>query len=150
MACQCLGVLGQSPANVEDVRGLPLAKTERVKRWLLGLPVNDDVLWNALCMVLPSVADHDPAFAKLILDPDTWKAVVRTDASLTNEEKAQRLELIRRGYFCHVLNNALLHVLGALANNHFDLRFLGPSSLGGQLYRLDAPLPFRPTDVAIR
>ena len=85
----------------------------------LGLPVNDAVLWNALCMVLPSIADQDPVFATFVLDPETWKAIVRPDGRLPHNEKAKRLELIEIGYFRHVLNNALLHVLGALANNHF-------------------------------
>ena len=70
-------------------------------------------------MVLPSLANDDPAFGTFALDPETWKAIVRTDASLSNSEKTNRLVLIEIGYFRHVLNNALLHVLGALANNHF-------------------------------
>jgi hypothetical protein len=118
MACRfCPGVFGESPENVVGVRTQP--PTKELKRSLLRLPVNDPVLWNALCMVLPSLANDDPAFATFVLDPETWKAIVRADASLTNDEKTKRLELIEIGYFRHVLNNALLHVLGALANNHF-------------------------------
>jgi hypothetical protein len=52
-------------------------------------------------MTLPFVADADPAFAKKALDLSTWKNVTP--------------------WFEHVANNALLHVLGALANNHFML-----------------------------
>ena len=110
--CYCPGLLGQSPENVVDVHRLLPTKTEQMKRWLLGLPVNDAVLWNALCMVLPSIADQDPTFATFVLDPETWKVIVRTDTNFTNAEKVKRIELIEIGYFRHVLNNALLHVLG--------------------------------------
>ena len=70
-------------------------------------------------MVLPSLANDDPGFATFVLDPESWKAIVRADASLTSKETVRRLELIEIGYFRHVLDNAMLHVLGALANNHF-------------------------------
>jgi len=115
----CPDVLQVWPESVEEVRAALVANIDRVKRWLLSQPVADSGLHNSLCMVLPSLADVDPLFAALALDPETWKSVARTDPELTNQEKAERLKLIEVGVFPHVLNNALLHVLGALANNHF-------------------------------
>jgi hypothetical protein len=82
------------------------------------IPGEDCALWNALCLVLPWIADVDPAFATMALDKDTWRTLTVTNHALTAEQRSDRLRLID-GYFGHVLNNALLHVLGALANNHF-------------------------------
>jgi hypothetical protein len=72
-----------------------------IEAWLLSLDAMDGRLWNPLCMTLPFIADVDPAFAKKALDLDTWKNVTP--------------------WFEHVVNNALLHVLASLANNHFML-----------------------------
>lgn len=85
----------------------------------MGLPVDNCGLFNALCMVVPLIADIDPAFAKLALDPETWRSVVMADATLSDHAKQERQKTIDQGFLRHVLNNALLHVLGALANNHF-------------------------------
>jgi hypothetical protein len=99
-----------------------LGRVEDVKRWLMGLPL-DCQLANSLCYLLPFVADADPAFVKLALDPDTWRGVVRADRGITEEERTKRMKLVDGYWFCHVLNNALLHTLGGLANNHFlDIR----------------------------
>jgi hypothetical protein len=95
-----------------------LGRVEDVKRWLMGLPL-DCRLANALCYLLPFVADADPAFVKLALDVDTWRGVVLADRGLTEAERAERLHLVGSRWFGHVLNNALLHALGGLANNHF-------------------------------
>lgn len=96
------------------------ARQHDARRWLLALPIDDCRLYNALGMVLPTMADIDPAFAKLALDPATWRALIQADDNLTPEQRARRLRLID-GHFGYILNNALLHVLGALANNHFLL-----------------------------
>ena len=113
----CLRVLGR-----RDAAAVPsdefLARLPEVKAWLMGLPVDDSPLWNSLCMVLPAMADADPAFARLALDPETWRALVLADRKITEGQRGKRLRAID-GIFGHVLNNALLHVLGTLANNHF-------------------------------
>ncbi len=75
------------------------ASIPAIEAWLLSLDAMDGRLWNPLCMTLPFIADVDPAFAKKALDLDTW-----------GETNA---------WFEHVVNNALLHVLASLANNHF-------------------------------
>ena len=85
----------------------------------MSLPVDSPELANALCMVLPFIADADPTFAKLALDPETWHSLVLADRDISEEERTKRLQLVEGLWFGHVLNNALLHVLGALANNHF-------------------------------
>lgn len=97
-----------------------LGRVEDVKRWLLGLPL--DCQWaNSMCFVLPFLADADPTFVKLALDPDIWRGIVVADQSITEEDRAKRLRFVDGEWFAHVLNNALLHALGGLANNHFPV-----------------------------
>jgi hypothetical protein len=95
-----------------------LGRVEDVKRWLMALPP-DCQLANSLCCLLPFVADADPAFVKLALEVDTWRGVVLADQGITEAERAERLNLVDSLWFARVLNNALLHALGGLANNHF-------------------------------
>jgi hypothetical protein len=90
-----------------------------VRRWLMRLAVDSPELWNSLCSVLPLIADADPSFAKLALDPETWSNLVLNDRGISEEQRAKRQQMIDGQWFGHVLNNALLHVLGALANNYF-------------------------------
>ncbi len=77
------------------------AAIPEIETWLLSLDTMDGRLWNPLCMTLPFIADVDPAFAKKALDLNTWGKI--------------------HPWFEHVVNNALLHVLASLANNHFML-----------------------------
>ena len=91
-----------------------------VQSWLMSLPLDSPELCNALCYILPFIADVDPRFAKLALDADTWRTLTLNDPNTTANERETRLRMID-GCFAHILNNALLHVLGALANNHFPL-----------------------------
>lgn len=104
------------PDPVEELRRV----LPEVERWLMSLPVDESLLWNLLCMALPPISDLDPAFAKLALDPETWRTIVLSDREIDEETRSRRLKAID-GYLRHVLNNALLHVLGALANNHFEV-----------------------------
>ena len=102
------------------------------------IPVEDCALWNALCMVLPWIADVDPGFARMALDKDTWRTLTVTNHALTAKERDERLRLID-GHFGHILNNALLHVLGVLANNQFlEIRhYLNhPNLRGGYTYHM--------------
>jgi hypothetical protein len=91
----------------------------KIQRWLMSLPVDSLERANGLCMVLPLIADADPAFAKLTLDPEEWRGIVLADRHITEEQRAKRLKCVESQWFAHVLNNSLLHTLGALANNHF-------------------------------
>jgi hypothetical protein len=104
-----------APVNFDEGRAL----LPEVRRWLLGLSVTSDRLWNSLCSVLPAIADLDPAFVKFALDPQTWRTLVLADRKVEKEEKEERLKFLDGYWFGHVLNNALLHVLGALASNRF-------------------------------
>jgi hypothetical protein len=98
--------------------GMPIGLTLAEKqRWLMNLPF-DPHLWNCLCAVLPVNTDADPAFAKLALDSDTWHQIIESNAALSTTERTKQLSAFH-SYFPHVLNNALLHVLGALASNRF-------------------------------
>jgi hypothetical protein len=105
-----------------------------VRRWLMSLPVDSPELANALCMALPLLADTDRNFAKLALDPDTWRSLVLADRDISEEQRTKRLKMVDGLWFGHILNNALLHVLGALANNSFMMieEFLNhPFLVGG-------------------
>lgn len=117
------GILSQM-RGAEDVIPDPVEELRRVlpeaERWLMSLPVDESLLWNLLCMALPPISDLDPAFAKLALAPETWRTIVLSDREIDEETRSRRLKAID-GYLHHVLNNALLHVLGALANNHFEV-----------------------------
>ncbi len=98
-----------------------LAALPRIKPWLMSLAVDDSVLLNGLCMILPLIADFDPPFVKLALDPETWRSLVMSNADVPEEQRQMWLEAIDHGHFRHAVNNALLHVVGALANNNFML-----------------------------
>jgi hypothetical protein len=104
------------PAALKDPTRL-----SEIRSWLMHLPVDSAELANALCMALPFVADADPAFAKLALDPETWRNLVLADRDITEQQRSKRLKMVERSWFAHVLNNAILHVLGALGNNNFRL-----------------------------
>ena len=117
-ACCWLRYMGTQDYFSEEnfVAALP-----KIKTWIMGLPVDDCLLYNVLCMVLPLIADIDPPFAKLALDLDTWRSVVNANAALSEKQRQKALGMIDHGYFRHAVNNALLHVLGAIGNNHFML-----------------------------
>jgi hypothetical protein len=122
------------PASFGDLeRRLP-----EVKRWLMSLPVDESLLWNALSYVVTPIADLDPAFAKLALDPETWRTIVQGDRTIDEMTRSRRLQVIDGAWFPHVLNNALLHVLAAMANNHFEVvvDFLDHPCLVGHYTRL--------------
>ena len=97
------------------------ARLAEVRRWLMSLPVDSIELANMLCMALPLIADADPAFAKLALDPDTWRGLVLNDREISEEQQAKRLKCVDGPWFAHTLNNALLHTFGSLANNNFTM-----------------------------
>ena len=88
--------LGKEITEEDSCAAIPV-----IEEWFLSFDAMDGRLWNPLCMTLPFVADADPAFARKALDLKTW-----------NNERLP---------FRCVINNALLHVLGSLANNHFML-----------------------------
>jgi hypothetical protein len=124
--------------NDEDRMREFLAKLPQIKSWLMTLPVTDCMLSNAMCMVLPFLADVDPLFVGLALDPDTWRSIVISHPTASEDERQRRLGAIQHGYLRHGMNNALLHVLGSLANNHFMLvrDYLGHPCLYGNYTHL--------------
>ncbi len=126
-----------APANpVEGLRrDLPEAR-----RWIMSRPVDGSDLWHLITVGLVPIADQDPAFAKLALDPETWRAVVLADRGIDEEIKVRGLAMVD-GVFRRVLNNALLHVIGALACNHFEsiLGLLDHPDLPGGSYTTMMP-----------
>jgi hypothetical protein len=105
--------------NIEDEEQDLLAMLPKIKEWLLGLAIDGDVLLNAACMVLPIMADVDPPFVKLALDPQTWRSMARANATVSEETRQKWIDHINHGRIRHAMHNALLHVFGSLANNHF-------------------------------
>jgi hypothetical protein len=110
-----LRAAGKADAEKEDL----LAVLPEVKTRLLGLAIDGSVLANAFSMIVPFIADVDPSFAKLSLDPETWRCLVRGNATISEEQRQKWLASIDDELFRHAINNALLHVFGSLANNHF-------------------------------
>ena len=119
MVLHCPAFRGELPADGDDPWEWFAARADAARVWLVGLPANTDVLANSLCILLPFLADFDPAFARLALDRETWRATTLADRTLTDDERAKRLRFVASNWFGHIINNALLHVLGQLANNHF-------------------------------
>jgi hypothetical protein len=106
---------GANPGNDRE------ALIARLPDWFLGLAVDEAMLWNALCSTLPLLVDPNPDFIRQALDPETWRSIVLTKPGLTLRDRARKLAFLDGYWFGHVLNNALLHVLGAAANNRHDL-----------------------------
>jgi hypothetical protein len=90
------------------------------KRWMLGASAQDSNLHNCLCIVLPCIANHDSVFARMILDVDAWRGRIQSNPAICDAERAQELAAVDGRAFRNVLNNSLLHVIAALANNHFS------------------------------
>ena len=99
-----VGCVGELPARLPEVR-----------QWLMSLPVDSTELANVLCLGLPFVADADPAFAKLALDP-SHVAEPRPQRSRHHRGRADEAAQMvgRASGSATLLNNALLHVLGLL------------------------------------
>jgi len=109
---------GPGPTAPDIMDELRLCLPE-ARRRILALQVDESYLWNLLCVALVPIADLDPAFARLALDGATWRAIVLGDREIDEGTRGRRLAAVD-GSFRRVLNNALLHVIGALANNHFE------------------------------
>ncbi|MFM8273040.1 MAG: hypothetical protein ACKODX_12000 [Gemmata sp.] len=109
----------QLPGEGEDPWDWLAARADGARAWLTALPVNTDTLANSLCILLPFLADLDPPFARLCLDRETWRVATVADRTRSDDERAKRLRFCGGYPFGQILNNALLHVLGMLANNHF-------------------------------
>lgn len=139
----CGPYCGTFPDLPTALENLP-ARLPEFRQWLMSLPADSIELANMLCMALPFIADADPAFAKLALDPETWHQIVLADRNITEEERTKRLKCVESQWFGHVLNNSLLHVLGALACNHFLLieEFLDHPFLCGGYSHLFGPYVF--------
>ena len=118
MVLRCPAFGDEVPAGGDDPWDWFAARADAAKGWLAGLPANTDTLANSLCMLLPFLADLDPAFARLCLDRETWRVATVADRTLTTDEREKRLRFVDGNWFGHIVNNALLHVLGQLANNH--------------------------------
>ena len=106
----------------EEVEGDPIeflnSRTPAARTWLLGLGVDHPDLGNSLCFLLPLLAEGNPQVVNEMLDPETWRALVLDEAGITPIARVEKLELVDV-VLPRYLNNALIHVFGSLANNHF-------------------------------
>ena len=96
---------------------------EASKRFLLDGSTDDVGYYNEYIAILAALADGEPAFVKGMLDPGAWQERIESNPKLSDEERPRQLQRliapVPRGYFRLVMHNALLHVIGALANNRF-------------------------------
>lgn len=107
--------LGEKP---DDPLGTIISNPHGFGERLLEIPVDNSALWNALCLTAPILADADPAVLRRLLDPETYRKIVQADRDVPPETHQERLRILGK-WFGHVLNNALLHGIAGLANNHF-------------------------------
>ena len=119
------GILDQLPSLWNRDSDRPMEITERdlpiIKNWLVNLPVDDCALHNALSTVVPLLVDWDLEFVSAVMVRETWSELVHRDQCLNAHAKYTKLRFTDGECFGNVLNNALLHVLEALAANHFEL-----------------------------
>jgi hypothetical protein len=101
--------------------GVPYRRVDQIVDWLLSLPLDDARLWNSLCILLPVVAMQDEQRAWELLNPQFWANRLSGDENWTplKDSKMDAEEYIRSVWFNNILNNSMLHVLAALANNRF-------------------------------
>jgi hypothetical protein len=88
-------------------------------------------------LVPPLLVDADLAFVLRALGMETWRGIVLGSPGLTPAEGVWRLAVLDGVLFQTVLNDALLHVLGAMANNRFgDIAALmrHPNLIGGYMH----------------
>lgn len=88
--------------------------------WLLGLGADHPNLGDTLCCLLPLLAEGNAEVVKEMLEPETWRASVLAEGITTPEVRTIRLRMID-DQLPRYFNNALLHIFGALANNHFEV-----------------------------
>jgi hypothetical protein len=97
---------------------------EATKRFLLAGSTEDSCYYNEYIWMLAALADSEPDFVKTMLDPEAWRQRIESNPTYSDERRKRELHRLTApipgGYFRMVIHNALLHVIGALANNRFD------------------------------
>ena len=124
--------------KVEDYWQWLMDEFGAFRGWLLGLSPGDNRLLDVLTWLMPPLASVDPAAVREFLNPEGWRSRIEADPSLTPPERAARTEFLGGYYFRYRINNLLLHVLGALASDHFSeiARYLGHPCLVGSYTHL--------------
>ena len=119
------------PRNSEDTA----RSVEAMKRWLRTGSPHNLVLWDCLVGVLPMIADREPDFAWNLLDLDDWRK--RAEA-VRFASDVRRTDSDVERHLTNVIHNAVIHVIGALANNHFSevKAYLDHPAFVGQSARL--------------
>jgi hypothetical protein len=89
---------------------------------------------NEMCSMLPICVESDLGFVRRAFNLEERLARIRSDSSLGEADRKRRLQEWSGFFPMHGFNNALLHVIASLANNHFDQieSFLDhPARIGG-------------------
>jgi hypothetical protein len=97
-----------------------LSEFDEFKNWFLGPSPDVIFVINAMCYLLPLCVELDLDFVRRAFDLEERLARIRSDSSAGEEEQKRKLNEWSRLVIMHGFNNALLHVIAALANNHFD------------------------------
>jgi hypothetical protein len=115
-----LELMHGEPVAESGARGRLLRDFDAFKNWFLGPAPEPVFVVNAMCSVLPTCVDLDLEFVREAFDLERRIARIRSDHSASEEERTRRLHDWSCLVVMHGFNNALLHVIAALANNHFD------------------------------
>lgn len=97
-----------------------LTEFDEFKNWFLGPSPDFIFVINAMCYLLPLCVELDLDFVRRAFNLEGRLARIRSDLSAGEEERKRRLDEWSRLVVMHGFNNALLHVIASLANNHFD------------------------------
>jgi hypothetical protein len=133
-AKRLLEVMHDEPDDEPGASQRLLSQLDEFKEWLLAPAREVCSVTNEMCSMLPICVELDLDFVRRAFDLEARLARIRSDSSLGEEQRRRTLHEWT-GYFpMHGFNNALLHVIASLANNHFDQieSFLGhPARAGG-------------------
>lgn len=111
-----------------------LSRFDKFQDWFLGAGPDVCFVANEMCLMLPICVEFAMDFVRRAFDLEGRLERIRSDVSLDDGERTQRLKEWSGPFPMHGFNNALLHVIASLANNHFDQieSFLNhPARIGG-------------------
>jgi hypothetical protein len=126
-------MLGE-PVPDAGARERLLSRFDEFRDWFLGARPDLVFVINTMCLLLPICVELDLDFVRRAFDLEGRLERIRSDTSLDEEERTQKLNEWSGPIPRHGFNNALLHVIASLANNHFDQiePFLDhPARIGG-------------------
>ena len=119
-ASRVLELMYDAPVDEVGATERLLSEFDEFEDWFLG-PLPDVIfVINAMCSLLPCCVEIDVDFVCRAFDLETRIERIRSDISLGEKERKSKLDEWSKLVVMHGFNNALLHVIASLANNHFD------------------------------